>query len=142
MRRARLNSDLVEFSFQSRAVDDLTPAGASRLARQSWSSNLRAGLTGELRLEGGHFFQVVEGPAGEVLKLAARILTDPRHAAIRVLAFRALPARRHAAWTVSGFDLGLTEITGLTGPRPLPANLRFFEARAAARALELGRSAS
>jgi hypothetical protein len=139
MRRAGLNRDLVEFSFQSRAVDDLAPAGASRLARQTWSSNLRAGLTGELRLEDGCFFHVVEGPCEKVLKLAARILTDPRHTAIRVLAFRALPARLHATWTVAGFDLGLTE---LTGPRPMSANLRFLEARAAARALELGRSAS
>ena len=139
MRRAGLNRDLVEFSFESRAAGDLAPTGASRLARQTWSSNLRAGLTGELRLEDGHFFQVVEGPCAEVLKLAARILTDTRHSAIRVLALRALPERRHATWTVTGFDLGLTEFTG---PRPMPGNLRFLEARAAARALELGRSAS
>ena len=139
MRGVDVSSDLGEFAFESQAADDLTPETLTRLARQSWSGNVRAGLTGELRLEDGRFFQVVEGRCADVLRLAARVIADSRHRAIRVLAFRALPARRHAAWTVQGFDLGAAPAEA---PRATPANLHFLQARAAARALELGRSAS
>ena len=139
MRGVDVSSDLVEFAFESEASEDLTPEFVARLARQTWSSNVRAGLTGELRLQDGRFVQVVEGRCADVLRLAARILADSRHRAIRILAFRALPARRHATWTVQGFDLAAAPVEA---PRPTPANLRFLQARAAARALELGRSAS
>ena len=135
MRCVDVGTDLVEFAFESQAVD-FCPVDAARLARQSWSSNVRAGLTGELRLQGGRYAQVVEGPCSEVLKLAARILADPRHAAIRVLALRALPARRHAGWVVSGFDLGLTQ----PPPRPSADSYRFLPARAGGRLAGLAAS--
>ena len=140
MRGLDLSRDLVEFAFESRASDDLDPAALARLVRQAWRNNLRAGLTGELRLEDGRFFQVVEGRCADVVRLAARILTDSRHCAIRTLALDALPARRYAAWTVSGFDLGVP--LEEAPPLPAPDNLRFLQARAQARALELGRTAS
>ena len=124
MRGVDVSSDLVEFAFESQAAEDLTPEIVARLARQSWSSNVRAGLTGELRLQDGRFVQVVEGRCADVLRLAARILADSRHRAIRILAFRALPARRYAAWTVQGFDLGRRAGGGSAshpGQPPLPA---------------------
>ena len=133
------SGDLVEFAFESEDAEDVTPAVAARLARQTWSSNVRLGLTGELRLEDGRFTQVVEGRCVDVLRLVARILADSRHGAIRVTAFRALAARRHTAWTVSGFDLGA--VPDAT-PLPTAANLRFLQARAAAQALERGLPAS
>ena len=139
MRGAAVSSDLVEFAFESEASEDLTPESVARLARQTWSGNVRAGLTGELRLQDGRFVQVVEGRCADVLRLAARILTDPRHRAVRILAFRALSARRHASWTVTGLDLLAAPAEG---PQPTPANLRFLQARAAARALEVGVPAS
>jgi len=96
---------------------------------------MRAGLTGELRLQDGCFFQVVEGRCEEILRLAARILTDSRHRAIRVLALRALPARRYTAWTVSGFDHAAPPEEE---PRPAPANIHFLQPPPAARALDFG----
>ena len=76
--------DSIEFAFESQVADDLTAASFAPLVRQSWSFNLRAGLTGELRLQDRRFVQVIEGRCAEVLPLAARILADPRHAAIRI----------------------------------------------------------
>lgn len=140
MRGVGPGGDLVEFVFESRAVESLAPGIAARLARQSWSNNVRAGLTGELRLQDGRFFQVVEGRCDEVLKLAARILTDSRHCAIRVLAFRAVPARRFLTWTVSGFEPGAD--ADCAPEAPVPANLRFLPARVVATDLRLDRSAS
>jgi hypothetical protein len=147
MRGADVSSDLAEFAFESEPAEELAPELLARLVRQCWSSNLRAGLTGELRLEAGRFVQVVEGRCADVLRLAGRILADPRHGAIRVIALRALPARRHAAWSVKGFDLAAAAATAAdpapdSAPLPAPANLRFLQARAAARALEVGCAAS
>jgi hypothetical protein len=146
MRGADVSSDLAEFAFESEPAEELAPELLARLVRQCWSSNLRAGLTGELRLEAGRFVQVVEGRCADVLRLAGRILADPRHGAIRVIALRALPARRHAAWSVKGFDLAAAETAAEpapdSAPLPAPANLRVLQARAAARALEVGCAAS
>jgi hypothetical protein len=131
--------DLIEFAFESQVADDLTAACFARLARQSWSFNIRAGLTGELRLQDRRFVQVIEGGCAEVLPLAARILADPRHAAIRITALRSLAARRFAAWTVSGFDFGAApEAAAL----PAAANLRFMPSPLAMRLLGAGLPAS
>jgi hypothetical protein len=139
MRGVAVSGDLIEFAFESEPAEELTPEVLTRLARQSWSNNVRAGLTGELRLEDGRFVQVVEGRCAEILRLAARIIADSRHGAIRILAFRALSARRHTAWTVKGFDFAAAPEGA---PRATPANLSFLQARAAARALEVGLAAS
>ena len=135
MPRASVNSDLVEFAFESRVNEALSQACLTRLARQTWSQNTRLGLTGELRLQDGRFVQVVEGRCADVVALAARILSDGRHSAIRVLAIRPLAARRHEGWTVVGFE-------SAAPAQPTADNLRFLQARAAARALEVGVPAS
>ena len=44
-----------------------------------------------------------------ILPLAARIMADGRHGAIRTTAFRSLAERRYADWGISGFDLEGTE---------------------------------
>jgi hypothetical protein len=94
---------LIEFSFTSRIARDHAPADLLRLARQAWGDNLRAGLTGVMRLEAGRMEQTVEGPAAVVLALAARILTDRRHGEIVVRAFGPIAARRFADWRAEGF---------------------------------------
>jgi hypothetical protein len=95
---------LVEFSFTSWAMRDLPEAVRLRIARQAWDFNTRAGLTGELRYEGGRFRQVIEGPCETVLPLASRILTDSRHGGIAVRAFRPIATRRFATWNAIGFE--------------------------------------
>ena len=135
MPRASVNSDLVEFAFESHVCETLSPACLTRLARQTWSHNTRSGLTGEIRLQNGRFVQVVEGRCADVVALAARILSDSRHSAIRVLALRPLAERRHETWTVVGFE-------SAAPAQPTADNLRFLRARAAARELEVGLPAS
>jgi hypothetical protein len=98
------DEDLVELAFVSRVADGLPSSVFLRLARQSWSFNTRMGLTGELVLDGGRFAQVVEGGCAAVQALAARILADRRHEAIEIQAFGRIAARRHAGWTLVGFD--------------------------------------
>ncbi len=125
----------MEFSFVSKVRANLPSAVFLRLARQIWSFNNRTGLTGELRLQGGSFVQVVEGPCDIVQPLAARILADPRHGSIRIGAFRELAARRYLTWTSHGF-----EADGLPSQIPFvqPANLHFIPSRRRAGAAVLG----
>ena len=104
MRVAGNEDELVEFAFTSVASPDLPPAALVRLAHQAWSFNTRMGLTGRLERQGDRLSQVVEGPCGMVQALAARILADPRHRDIAVVAFGRLACRRHGAWTSHGFD--------------------------------------
>jgi hypothetical protein len=110
------DEDLVELAFVSRVADGLPSSVFLRLARQSWSFNTRMGLTGELVLDGGRFVQVLEGSCTTVQALAARILADRRHEAIEILAFGRLAARRHAGWTLVGFDFE----PPLDAPLPAP----------------------
>lgn len=122
MRDADTDGDLVEFAFESQVATGVGPGQLIALARRAWSFNTRMGLTGEMRLEGGRFVQMVEGPCAVVQPLAGRILADPRHGAIRLIALRRLAARRHAGWSMVGFEAEAT--------CPLPArraaNLHFI----------------
>jgi hypothetical protein len=98
--------DLVVFALESRSITGLPPAALLRIEDSARRFNERMGVTGELRLQGQCLTLTVEGAAAVVLPLAARILADPRHRAIRVTAFTCLPARRFEAWTSCGFGSG------------------------------------
>jgi hypothetical protein len=113
--------DLVEFSFESAPAAELPAAVFLRLARQASAFNIRMGLTGRLRLQGGRFVQTIEGQCDVVLALAARILADHRHQAIRTIAFHAIAVRRFADWGVSGFAPDAAEIAGAENLRLMPA---------------------
>lgn len=103
MQITRDRGSLIEFSFVSR-LDAAMPAEAvARLVRQVWRCNTAAGLTGLMAIRGREVREVVEGDVEAVLPLASRILSDPRHGRIRVLAFGPLLARRYSAWCVEGF---------------------------------------
>ncbi len=110
---------LVEFSFTSVLAAGLGEDELLRIARQSWRDNLRAGITGRLRIDGRLVDQALEGPAAAVLALSARILTDRRHMAIRVRALGGLASRRFGDWTVEG--LGAAEPVAIR-PEAAPAS--------------------
>ena len=109
MRNSEAHETLVEFVFKSRARADLTRAELLALARQAWSFNTRMGISGEMRLVGGRFVQVVEGRCGLVQALAARILGDARHGSIRIQALRRLETRCFAGWSSCGFEAEIAE---------------------------------
>ncbi len=125
---------LVEFSFASRFESDVDPQSILRVARQSWSENVRTGVSGFLRLKGDRIEQTIEGPSTVILGLASRILTDRRHCEIVIRQFGPIAARRFADWTVSGLEAiapashvpdgpraALRVLTGAAVPPPLQA---------------------
>jgi hypothetical protein len=101
MSRVARQTPLVVFAFESLLCIDHGRA-IDRLAGQVWRDNVASGLTGEMRLEGRHVRQVVEGPADIILPLVARILGDGRHEGIRITALEAIAARRFVGWSVHG----------------------------------------
>ena len=98
---------LVELSFVSRLADGLPVAAMLRIERQVQQFNRQHGITGQMRVSGRTIRQVIEGSCSVVMPLAARILTDHRHEAISVLAFRPIEARRFRDWSATGLDSGL-----------------------------------
>jgi hypothetical protein len=120
---------LVEFAYVSQVDKSLPPAALSRLERQCWAHNVRAGITGEVRLEDGTFTQVLEGRWPEVMALASRILTDTRHTSISILAFGPIEKRRFASWSASGLSLDTAPEPMAEGPVP---NVLQLHARPAA----------
>ncbi len=96
---------LVEFTYVSRASEDLPDAALLRLAQQAWSHNTRLGVTGSLTYEDGTFHQIIEGPSDVLLPLVSRILTDARHEAISIHGFRPISTRRFETWSAIGFEM-------------------------------------
>ena len=139
MRVSGTEDELVEFAFTSVASPGLPPAALVRLAHQAWSFNTRMGLTGSLDRQGDRLSQVVEGPCRMVQALAARILADPRHREIAVVAFGRLACRRHGAWTSRGFDFVPPEVAAL---RACAAVVPFVPLPPAALALALAAAPS
>jgi hypothetical protein len=80
------------------------PGDAADLAGilcQSRHNNAIDGVTGLLWSDGARFVQVFEGPEDSVAATWARIRADPRHAEIRVLQDRVIPAREFGDWTMA-----------------------------------------
>ena len=101
----RTSSTLIEFSFTSRLSSGLPVAALARLVRQAWHHTMKAGVTGEMELRGDGVRQVLEGDVEAVLPLVSRILSDPRHTGIEVVAFGPIAARRHQGWRVHGLSV-------------------------------------
>lgn len=70
----------------SRATRPITRCERAALAAACRERNVERGLTGGLVLYRDVFLQVVEGPAEAVTSLFGRLLRDPRHAGITLVA--------------------------------------------------------
>jgi hypothetical protein len=106
MRRAA-SDKLAVFEFTSRVRDDLPTSALRRMARDASLSNLRRGVTGEMRFLEGRFHQIVEGASDTILMLASALLSDPRHEGIEVRGFSVIEARSFLDWRVSGIDASM-----------------------------------
>ena len=70
---------LATFVYCSRAAEGVDDAAVERIIERSQSSNAAREITGVLVFGSGVFFQWIEGPPGQVEKLAASLHGDPRH---------------------------------------------------------------
>ena len=70
---------------------------------ESQRNNDRDGLTGALAAHGGRFIQVVEGEAGRLDALLARLASDPRHRDIRLIDRETISERLFGQWSMASW---------------------------------------
>ena len=96
---------LVRFLYASRAAQIPTDKLIDAILKSSRDNNPGRGITGFLCVSGEIFIQVLEGGRDEVCELFNRIVTDPRHNNIRILAYEEILQRKFGNWTMGQVDL-------------------------------------
>lgn len=85
--------------YVSRSV--ATPTEVESILARARALNATRQVTGSLLFTGGHFAQVLEGPAPALADTMSAITADGRHEALKILLDDALPARRFGAWSMA-----------------------------------------
>ncbi|HEY0817208.1 MAG TPA: BLUF domain-containing protein [Rhizobacter sp.] len=78
-----------------------TPTQVEDILARARAQNATRQVTGALLFTGGHFAQVLEGPAPALADTMSAIAADGRHEALKILLDEALPTRRFGAWSMA-----------------------------------------
>ena len=84
----------------SKAADDFTVSELRELAEVAASKNKLRNITGALLYIDKCFIQVIEGDEESIADLLARLETDPRHHAIRIISDHKQESRYFADWSM------------------------------------------
>ena len=95
---AQPSTDLQTLLYVSDAAPNLLPGTVAAITQRARERNRIDGISGLLVFDGLRFGQLVEGPASRMGELLERLMHDPRHSNVQILAREALPARRFADW--------------------------------------------
>ena len=108
------------YASESRLVDANRRAELDGILASARRFNDQNGITGFLLATDQAFAQVLEGPRDTVAEAYGRIVADPRHAALRLLAEEPIAARSFPDWAmgVAERDETTTFIFGLYGVSP------------------------
>ena len=90
--------DLVELSYLSEAVSDMSFLGLMRLLESARVFNQKNGITGILLYDNQQFGQIIEGERASVIKAWKRIQDDKRHHRIELLEIREITERSFPDW--------------------------------------------
>ncbi len=90
--------DLVELSYLSEAVSDMSFLGLMRLLESARAFNQTNGITGILLYDNQQFGQIIEGERASVMKAWKRIQEDKRHHRIELLEIREISERSYPEW--------------------------------------------
>jgi len=90
--------DLVELSYLSEAVSDMSFLGLMRLLEGARAFNLKNGVTGILLYDNQQFGQIIEGERANVMKVWKRIQDDKRHHRVKLLEIREISERSFPDW--------------------------------------------
>lgn len=108
------------YASESRLVEANRRLETGRIVASACEANVRNEITGFLLATPAAFAQVLEGDRHSVAETYGRIVLDPRHAGIRLLAEEPLAQRRFANWAMglAERDETTTFIFGLFGVTP------------------------
>ena len=90
--------DLVELSYLSEAVSDMSFLGLMQLLESARAFNQKHGITGILYYDNQQFGQIIEGERANVMKAWKRIQEDDRHHRIELLEIREITERSFPEW--------------------------------------------
>ncbi len=90
--------DLVELSYLSEAVSDMSFLGLMRLLESARAFNQTHGITGILLYDNQQFGQIIEGERANIMKVWKRIQEDKRHHRIELLEIREISERSYPDW--------------------------------------------
>lgn len=90
--------------YVSRSLIAGRPDAVAEIVARSAVRNATAGVTGMLWHDGGHFIQALEGDVDAVAATFGRIIDDPRHTAIDIVANRAIARPMFGAWSMIQAD--------------------------------------
>ena len=90
--------DLVELSYLSEAVSDMSFLGLMRLLESARAFNQKNGVTGILLYDNQQFGQIIEGEHANVMKAWKRIQEDRRHHRVELLEIREITERNYPDW--------------------------------------------
>jgi hypothetical protein len=96
----------VQLVYVSSAAPGLTAADLEAIANASRARNAAGGLTGLLLHQGNSFYGVLEGPRPRVFRRMEAIITDRRHAGVRILREERVAVRRFANWSFGALPAG------------------------------------
>lgn len=96
---------LVRLIYASRVGESFGEGDLAAVLRQSRQHNPANGITGLLCHTDGVFIQVLEGGREAVNTLYNRVVADPRHRDVTLLAYTEVPERRFAGWTMGQVNL-------------------------------------
>ena len=106
--RDAMEADLVRLVYVSRAAADLLEddhrASVRSILETSRRNNAAADVSGALLFGGGHFAQILEGPAEAVEATFERIQLDDRHTRVNLIDFAPAGERRFASWSMAAVD--------------------------------------
>jgi hypothetical protein len=91
-------TDLVELTYLSEAVSDMSFLGLMRLLESARAFNLELGVTGILFYDNQQFGQIIEGERASILKVWKRIQEDKRHHRIELLEIKEISERSFPDW--------------------------------------------
>lgn len=108
------------YASRSRLVEADRRVELARILETARRLNAERHITGFLMATPGGFAQVLEGEAGSIAETYGRIMVDPRHDDLRVLAQDAIAHRQFAGWAMAFAEHNETTafIFGLYGVSP------------------------
>ena len=90
--------DLIELSYLSEAVSDMSFLGLMRLLESARAFNQKHGVTGILYYDNQQFGQIIEGERANVMKVWKRIQEDDRHHRVELIEIREISERSFPEW--------------------------------------------
>jgi len=91
-------TDLVELSYLSEAVSDMSFLGLMRLLESARAFNQKNAISGILLYDNQQFGQIIEGERASIMKVWKRIQEDKRHHRVELLEIREIAERSFPDW--------------------------------------------